>query len=107
MVPLLRKSHSEHFAVCTLTTMKSVPLAEQFCTLWGVCGYEVLRRCLCGVLGAGALRCTRISALLLTVAAAAGVRGGAVSPVAGVGVVGRGILFLFFCARVLLLLWWW
>ena len=101
MTSMLRLSHSEHFAVCTLTTVKALGDEEHAVRglVPGVLGTEVMRRCL-GVEGRGVLRWTSLAVLVLVLALGVlgvieslgpGVRVG-VSAGAGVGVVERAIV---------------
>ena len=64
MTSMLRLSHSEHFAVCTLTTVKALGDEEHAVSglVPGVLGTELMRRCP-GVEGRGVLRWTNLAVL--------------------------------------------
>lgn len=97
MTSMLRLSHSEHFAVCTLTTVKALGDEEHAVSglVPGVLGTEAIWRCP-GVEGSGVLRWTNLVVLALVLAPGVpgvvvllgpGVRVGV-----GVGVVGRAMV---------------
>ena len=100
MVSLLRKSHSEHLAVRTVTRMKAQGDGEHVNgPVPGVRETEDMRRWwLPGVEGMGVLRWTRMVLLLLGVGLPSGVLGGA-GPAGlggGVGVVTRGMVEILY-----------